>query len=165
MMFPFVPPPGTFRGSPPTLASPDAPLYANFIPTLATPWSVSGRVLPANPLALGDTGATGIFAAHVVAMDPATGMVIAASISGWSRSDPGPPVFDGAYRIAGLATGITQAYQVYAEPLDGPVSPGEVFESTVLCRNALTDPGWPVQFACSTPAPVTNFSTGLRFGP
>jgi len=175
VMFPFVPPAGTFLGSRPTLASPDAPLseddraalrqlYPNPRDT-AHQGSISGRILPANPLALAGTGTTGVFAAHVVALDAATGMVIAASISGWSCSDPGPPIFDGTYRIAGLATGITQAYQVYAEPLDGPVAPGEVFESTVLCRNALTDPGWPAQFACNTPPPVTDFSAGFRFGP
>ena len=174
MMFPFVPPAGTFRGSRPTLASPDAPLSEDDRAALRQLYpdlrdtvhqgSISGRVLPANPLGPAGTGTTGIFAGHVVAMDAATGMVIAASISGWSCSDPGPPIFDGAYRIAGLTTGITQAYQVYAEPLDGPVAPNDVFESTVLCRNALTDPGWPVQFACTRPLPVTNFSTGFRLG-
>ncbi len=175
IMFPFVPPAGTFRGSRPTLASPDAPLSEDDRAALRQLYpdprdtvyngSISGRVLPANPLALSGTGTTGIFAAHVVAIDSATGMVIAASISGWSCSDPGPPVFDGAYHIAGLSTGITQAYQVYAEPLDGPVATDEIFESTVLCRNALTDPGWPAQFACNTPSPVTDFSTGFRFVP
>ena len=175
VMFPFVPAAGTFRGSRPTPASPDAPLseddraglrqlYPDPRDTLHQ-GSIAGRILPASPVALAGTGTTGIFAAHVVAIDAATGVVIAAAISGWSCADPGPPVFDGAYRIAGLATGVNQSYQVYAEPLDGPVGPDEIFESTVLCRNALTDPGWPAQFACTTPAPNTQFSTGFRVGP
>ena len=54
--------------------------------------SISGHVLPANPLALSGepAGTTGIFAAQVVAVNAATGAVAAASISGWSCSDPGP---------------------------------------------------------------------------
>ena len=129
--------------------------------------SISGHVLPANPLALAGepAGTTGIFAAQVVAVDAATGAVAAASISGWSCSDPGPPVFDGSYSIQRLAVGASQAYQVYAEPLDGPVSPGDVFEESTTCRNALTDPGWPPQFACTAPSPITTFSVNFRAGP
>jgi hypothetical protein len=127
--------------------------------------SIAGRTLPANSLALSGTGATGIFAAHVVAIDAATGAVVAAAVSGWSCSAPGPPVFDGSDQIAHLPVGPGQAYQVYAEPLDGPVAPSDAFESSTLCRNALTDPGWPAQFACMTPAPITTFSTRVRSGP
>ena len=76
-----------------------------------------------------------------------------------------PPVFDGSYNIRQLAVGANQAYQVYAEPLDGPVSPGEVFEESTMCRNALTDPGWPPQFACTAPSPITSFSVNYRAGP
>ena len=54
---------------------------------------------------------------------------------------------------------------MYAEPLDGPVSPENVLAQTVLCRNAVSDPGWPAQFACSTPPPITNFSARIRPGP
>jgi hypothetical protein len=74
-------------------------------------------------------------------------------------------VFDGSYQIAHLPVGSGQAYQVYAEPLDGPVAPSDALESSMLCRNTLTDPGWPAQFACTTPAPITNFSTRIRSGP
>ena len=177
VMFPFVPAPGTYLGSRPGAQTPDAPL-SNDDRTAARVLypdpldsthvgTISGRVLPASPLALSGepAGTTGIYAAQVVAVDAATGAVAAAAISGWSCHDPGPPVFDGSYAIQRLAVGSNQAYQVYAEPLDGPVSPSDVFESSTICRNNLTDPGWPPQFACTAPAPVTTFSVGLRAGP
>lgn len=177
VMFPFVPAPGTFLGSRPSGQTPDAPLsdddrtavrvlYPN--PADSTHiGSISGHVLPANPLALSGepAGTTGVFAAQVVAVDAATGAVAAAAISGWSCRDPGPPVFDGSYTIQRLAVSSNQAYQVYAEPLDGPVSPADAFGSSTVCRNNLTDPGWPPQFACTEPAPVTTFSVGMRAGP
>jgi hypothetical protein len=179
VMFPFLPPAGTFLGSRPTSGSPDAPLAEDdravvraLYPDpsdIAHAGSIAGRILPANTLALSGTGATGIFAAHAVAIDAASGAVVAAAVSGWSCSGPGPAVFDGSYQISHLPVGPGQAYQVYAEPLDGPVAPSDAFESSTLCRNALTDPGWPAQFACVTPAPVTNFSTNfltrVRSGP
>jgi len=177
VMFPFVAAPGTFLGSRPSAQTPDAPLSDDdrtaarvLYPDLSDSThvgSISGHVLPANPLALSGepAGTTGIFAAQVVAVDAGTGAVTAAAISGWSCSDPGPPVFDGSYNIEKLAVGATQAYQVYAEPLDGPVSPSDVFEESTICRNNLTDPGWPPQFACTTPTPVTTFSVGVRAGP
>jgi hypothetical protein len=77
----------------------------------------------------------------------------------------GPAVFDGSYVIQGLAAGPSQAYQVYAEPLDGPVYPSDAYEQTTLCRNVLTDPGWPAQSACITPPAITDFSTRFRAGP
>jgi hypothetical protein len=107
----------------------------------------------------------------VVALDTATGAVMGAAFSGWSCTDPGPAVFDGSYLIEGLAAGSSQAYQIYAEPLDGPVYPSNALEAsdtsqgTTLCRNVLTDPGWPVQFACIAPTAITDFSTRFRAGP
>jgi hypothetical protein len=177
VMFPFVPPPGTFFGSRPTAQSPDAPLadddraavralYPDVSDT-AHVGSIGGHVLPANVLALAGepSGTTGISAAQVVAVDAATGAVAAAALSGWSCSDPGPPVFDGSYVIEHLAVGPSQAYQVYAEPLDGPVSPSDALEQSTICRNVLSDPGWPAQFACTAPTPITKFSVGVRAGP
>jgi hypothetical protein len=177
VMFPFVPAPGTFLGARPNAQTPDAPLsdddrtaarvlYPDASDTTHV-GSISGHVLPANALALAGepSDTTGIFAAEVVAVNAATGAVAAAAISGYSCHDPGPPVFDGSYNISRLAVGANQAYQVYAEPLDGPVSPSDVFESSTICRNNLTDPGWPSQFACSTPTPITTFSVGVRAGP
>jgi hypothetical protein len=177
VMFPFVPVPGTFLGSRPTTQVPDAPLADDDRTAVRALYpdpsdsthigSISGHILPANPLALSGepAGTTGIFAAQVVAVNAATGAVEAASISGWSCSDPGPPVFDGSYSIERLAVGANQNYQLYAEPLDGAVSPADVFEDSTTCRNTLTDPGWPPLFACTTPVPITNFSVGVRAGP
>lgn len=177
VMFPFVPAPGTFLGSRPGPQSLDAPLSDDDRTAVRVVYpdpsdsthigSISGHVLPASPLALSNEpgGTTGIFAAHVVALDAATGAVAAAAISGWSCSAPGPPVFDGAYTIQRLAVSSNQAYEVYAEPLDGPMSPANVFGDSTICRNNLTDPGWPPQFACTAPTPVTTFSVGVRAGP
>jgi hypothetical protein len=177
VMFPFVPAPGTFLGNRPTPQVPDAPLASDDETAVRVLYpdssdtthigSISGHVLPANPLALSGepSGTTGIFAAQVVAVDAATGAVAAASISGWSCSDPGPPIFDGSYKIAQLAVGASHSYQVYAEPLDGPVNPADVFEDSTICRNALSDPGWPPQFACTTPSPIMTFSVSERAGP
>jgi hypothetical protein len=62
MMFPFAPPPGQIAGSRPTAQSPDAPLSDDDRTGLRVPYpdpadtthigAISGRVLPANPLAL-----------------------------------------------------------------------------------------------------------------
>jgi hypothetical protein len=129
--------------------------------------SISGRILPANPLALSGepAGTTGIFPAHVVAVNAATGAVVAGAVSGWSCSYPGPPVFDGTYNVESLPVGANQAYWLYAQPFDGPVETGDILEQTTLCRNTLTDPGWPVQFACTAPQPLSNFSTAILSGP
>ena len=101
--------------------------------------TISGHVLPANPLVLpvSPPGVTGIFPAQVVAVDNATGAVAAAVMAGWSCSDPGPAQFDGSFSIERLAVGTSQNYQIYAEPLDGPVTLGNViYNLTSLCRNS-----------------------------
>lgn len=176
-MFPFVPSPGTFTGARSTPLFPDAPLgeddraairalYPDPFDSLHT-GSISGRVLPANPLALAADPATptGILGAQVVAVDETTGAVIGAAVSGWSCTDPGPPIFDGNYHIERLAVGTGQSYRIYAEPLDGPVTAADSFGQVTLCRNPLTDPGWPPPLACITPRPLTGFSTRIRAGP
>jgi hypothetical protein len=174
VMFPFVPSPGTFVGRRPSPPAPDAPLSEDDRAAMRVLYpdpsdslhsgSIRGRVLPANPLALaGDpAGPTGIFGAQVVAMDEITGAVIAAAVSGWSCSDPGPPVFDGSYRIERLPVDSGRSYHIYAEPLDGPVTAADAFGQVTLCRNQLTDPGWPPQLGCITPKPMVNFSTKIR---
>lgn len=178
MMFPFAPPPGQIAGSRPTAQSPDAPLsdddrtglrmlYPNPADTTHI-GAISGRVLPANPLALplSPPGVMGIFPAQVAALDNATGKVAAAVLAGWSCSDPGPPQFDGSYSLQHLPVGPSQSYTVYAEPLDGPVLLGNVmYNPTSLCRNATTDPGWPQQFSCTVPPPAAPFSARMRPGP
>jgi hypothetical protein len=178
MMFPFAPPPGQITGTRPTSQSPDAPLSDDDRTGLRVLYpdpadsvhigTIRGRVLPANPLALpiSPAGVTGVFPAQVVALDNATGTMTAAVMSGWSCNDPGPVQFDGTFSVQRLTVGSSQSYQIYAEPLDGPVVLGNViYNSTSLCRNSATDPGWPTQFACTAPASAAPFSARLQPGP
>jgi len=175
MMQPYAPGPGEFFGARPTAQAPDAPLADDDRTGLRVLYPdpadtthigvIAGRVLPSNPLEL-PSGTTGEFGAQVVAVDAGTGAVAASTIGGWSCADPGPPQFDGAYRIERLAVGPTQAYIVYAEPLDGPLEPSDVpGATTALCRNAITDASWPAQFSCTVPAVNNEFSTKARAGP
>lgn len=178
MMFPFAPPPGQMTGTRPTAQSPDAPLSDDDRTGLRVLYSdpgdsvhvgtIRGRVLPANSLVLplSPPGVTGIFPAQVVAVDNATGTVTAAVLAGWSCSDPGPAQFDGSYSLERLSVGTLQNYQIYAEPLDGPVTLDEVLAgSTSLCRNPLSDPGWPAQYACTIPQSAAPFSAQVRPSP
>jgi hypothetical protein len=175
MMDPFVAPRGQFLGDRPTTQAPDAPLadddrtglrvlYPDPTDTVHV-GSIRGRILPANPLSLPlqPAGVTGIFGAHVVAVDAASGAVVAGTLAGWSCSDPGPSQFDGSYILERLAVGPNRSYKLYAEPLDGPVDATEVAGTTAgLCRNVFTDPGWPSQFNCTVPGVDTNFTTRVR---
>ena len=178
MMFPFAPPPGQMTGSRPTAQSPDASLSDDDRTGLRILYpdpsdsahigTISGHVLPANPLTLpiSPAGVTGIFPAQVVALDNATGTVSAAAIAGWSCNDPGPVQFDGTFSLQRLLVGTLQSYQIYAEPLDGPVVLGSViYNSTSLCRNSTTDPGWPARYGCTVPASAAPFSARIRPGP
>jgi hypothetical protein len=175
MMSPFGPAPGTHLGARPTANEPDAPLADDDRAGLRALYPdasdtthigvISGRVLPANPLIL-PAGTTGVFGPQVVAVDSASGAVAAATLGGWSCVDPGPAQFDGSYSIEALPVGASQNYTIYAEPLDGPLEPSDVpGANSALCRNTLTDPGWPAQFACTVPPVATEFSTTMRSGP
>jgi len=173
MMYPYAPAPGTFNGTRPTSLQPDAPLgdddrtglrilYPDPADTVNV-GTISGRILPANPLSLplSPPGVTGIFGAHVVAVDQATGAVIAATIAGWSCAAPGPAQFDGTYQLDHLP--IQRSYTVYAEPLDGVVSPAQITPAiATLCRNPATDLGWPPLQGCVVPAANTSFTTRSR---
>jgi hypothetical protein len=173
MMYPYAPAPGTFSGSRPTPQQPDAPLadddrtglrilYPNPGDTVNV-GIITGRILPANPLSLPPSppGITGIFGAHVVAVDQSSGAVIAATIAGWSCAAPGPAQFDGTYELAHLP--LNRAYSVYAEPLNGVVAPAQITPAiATLCRNPTTDPGWPPLQACVVPAANTSFTTRSR---
>ena len=175
MMYPFAPAPGTFSGTRPTAQQPDAPLgdddrtglrvlYPDPADTVNI-GSLSGHILPANPLSLpaSPPGVTGIFGAHVVAVDAASGAVIGATLGGWSCAAPGPAQFDGSYEIGHLPVG--HSYQVYAEPLDNTVYPSLVIPATAsLCRNPTTDAGWPPLQACVVPTVNTSFTTRTRPG-
>jgi hypothetical protein len=170
MMYPFAPAPGTYANERPTAQTPDASLADDDRTGLRTLYpdptdtqyigSIQGLVLPANPLSLPTypPNVTGIFGAHVVAVNVATGAVIAGTLGGWSCQSPGPSKFDGTYAINHLPVGST--YSVYAEPLDGVVTPANVVPAlTTLCRNPTTDPSWPPAQACVVPAADTQFTT------
>jgi hypothetical protein len=176
MMYPFAPAPGTFSGARPTMQQPDAPLGDDdrtglrvLYPALSDAvhaGSISGRILPANPLSLpaAPPGVSGIFGAHVVAVDADSGAVVAATVGGWSCSGAGPAQFDGSYEIDRLLVG--RSYSVYAEPLDGVVVPAQIGPAIVsLCRNSTTDAGWPPLQGCVVPAVDTSFTTRVRPGP
>jgi hypothetical protein len=176
IMFPFAAAPGTFSGQRPTAQQPDAPLgdddraglrtlYTDPTDTAYT-GSIQGQILPANPLSLPSTpsGVTGIFGAHVVAVNVATGNVMAATLGGWSCSAPGPAQFDGTYLIQHLPVG--NSYSVYVEPLNGVVQPANVSTTlATLCRNENTDPGWPPAQACVAPAADQEFTTATLPAP
>jgi hypothetical protein len=176
MMFPFAPAPGTYTGMRPTAQQPDAPLSDDDRTGLRVLYhdptdtqfigSIQGRILPANPLSLpaSPPGVTGVFGAHVVALDAASGAVIAGTLGGWSCQAPGPAQFDGTYQIGGLA--VNHTYKIYVEPLNGVVGPSEVSNALVsLCRNAATDPGWPPLQSCVVPQPNLEFTTATRSSP
>jgi hypothetical protein len=169
MMFPFAPTPGTFAGARPTAQQPDAPLSDDHRTGLRVLYhdpndstyigSVQGGIVPANPLSLpaAPPGVTGIFLAHVVAIDSSSGAVVAGSLGGWSCQAPGPSQFDGSYEIDGLAVG--RSYNLYVEPLNGAAGPATVTNAFLpLSRNSTTDPGWPPLQACIVPAPDLEFT-------
>jgi matrixin len=176
MMFPFAPAPGTFTGMRPTAQQPDAPLGEDDRTGLRVLYhdpadtqfvgSIRGVILPANPLSLpaSPPGVTGVFGAHVVAVDAASGSVIAGTLAGWSCQAPGPAQFDGTYKIGALA--LNHTYKIYAEPLNGAVGPSEVSNAlTSLCRNPATDPGWPPLQSCVVPQLNIEFTTATRSSP
>jgi hypothetical protein len=178
MMFPFAPTPGQWTGTRPTAQSPDAMLsdddrtglrvlYPNSSDSVHV-GTIIGRILPANPAMLpaSPSGVTGIFPAQVVAVDNATGAIAAAVFAGWSCTGTGPAQFDGTFSLERMTVGTSQNYQIYAEPLDGPVNFGNViYNLTSLCRNSTSDPGWPAQFACTVPASTVPFSARILTGP
>ncbi len=135
-MFPCAHMPGTFSTPRPGPQQPDAPLgdddrtglralYPD-ASVLTHTGSIQGRVLPANPISLPVTppNVTGIYGAQVVAVDAASGAVIAGTIGGRSCTAAGATQFDGGYNIPKLPVG--HSYTVYAEPLDGAVDPSQI---------------------------------------
>jgi hypothetical protein len=173
-MFPFVPSPGTYFSPRPTTQMPDAPLSDDDRTGLRVLYpdptdtthigAISGHILPANPLSLAlQPGTTGILAAQVVAVDGATGKVVAATQAGWSCGGAGPPVFDGSYAFARLPVSSAQTYQIYVEPFTGPEDSSDVAGTLAnLCRNQTTDANWPAQFSCTVPTVTTNFTARIR---
>ena len=170
-MFPFAPAPGTYRGARPASAAPDAPLADDdraglrvAYPGAAAFGTIRGRILPANPLSLAGIPAaapgmavTGYYGAQVVAVDAATGAVVAGTLAGWSCDVAQQRTnFDGSYEIGGLPLG--RSYAVYAEPLTGPVAPGMLSGplATQPCSTGTSN-------ACTPPAANTLF--GARVMP
>jgi Matrixin len=175
IMFPYAPPPGQFLGDRPTAQEPDGPLadddrtgirmlYPDPSDTVNV-GSIRGRVLPANPFALATLPApspsrsvTGIFGAHVVAVDANTGAVIAGALAGWSCDASNPPAqFDGSFDIERLPVG--HSYLIYAEPLDGLVGAGD-FSNALddICSSSAAT-------VCTTPAVNTNFNPRILPAP
>lgn len=175
MMFPFAPTPGTFSGARPTAGQPDAPLgeddrtglrvlYPDASDVVRT-GSIRGRIVNANPLSLplSPPGVTGVFGSQVVAVDAESGAIVGATAGGWSCSGAGPTQFDGGYAIERLPVG--HSYLVYAEPLNGAVDPSQISNATAsLCRNATSDPGWPVLQSCVVPPVDISFTVRTRPG-
>jgi hypothetical protein len=172
VMTPFAPPPGTYWGPRPTATAPDTPLSDDDRTGLRVLYPdpndttdvgvITGRVLPANPLSLAGLPATaageyvtGIFGAHVVAVDVDTGQVVAGALAGWScASASSAPVFDGMYTIERLPLGRT--YNIYIEPLDGGFAPSDIGGNGLnLCSTSNATP-------CSVPPVNTDFAAHVR---
>ncbi|MGC2506009.1 MAG: matrixin family metalloprotease, partial [Candidatus Acidiferrales bacterium] len=168
IMFPFAPPEGQFLGDRPTAEAPDGPLsdddrtgirvlYPDPDDTVNV-GGISGRVVPANPFALATLAApspgafiTGIFGAHVVAVDSDTGAVIAGTLGGWTCNAATSSLeFDGSFDIERLPVG--HNYLTYAEPLVGLAQPADfsIALGDLCASNAAT--------VCSTPPVDTNFN-------
>jgi len=173
MMYPFAPRQGQFTGTRCTpntvcdlpLADDDRAGLRALYPNPADPniGTISGYILPANPLTLAGLpspspgrSVTGIFGAHVVAVDEATGAVVAGTLGGWS-CDPNnlPSQFDGFYKIEGLPVG--RSYKIFVEPLDSPT------DSTAI-QNAIDALCWQVSknAVCTPPAVHTGFTTKIK---
>lgn len=172
LMFPYAPPPGQYLGDRPTAQAPDGPLsdddHAGIRWLYPDPndtvdiGAIRGRVLPANPFALAalpapspGSAVTGIFGAHVVAVDADTGAVMAGTLGGWRCDPANPPLrFDGSFAIERLPVG--HNYLIYAEPLVGVAVPGD-FRVALgdLCASGGTT-------ACATPVADTNFNPRIR---
>lgn len=170
LMFPYSPSPGQFAGARPTALQPDAPLADDDRTGIRTLYpdpadtvnvgAISGRVVPANPFSLATQPApspgssvTGIFGAHVVAVNADTGAVVAGAIQGWSCSASSPPAqFDGSFDIERLPIG--ENYVIYAEPLVNLAAPSD-FDSTLGSCPSGSAP------ACAAPAANTNFNPSL----
>jgi len=119
---------------------------------------IRGRVVPANPIALAGLAetspgraVTGIFGAHVLAVDADTGEIVAGVLAGWSCDPASPPVrFDGSFVLERLPLG--RNYKIYVEPLDGPVSAANVQGGVQsLCRSDVPQP-------CTPPPVSTRFT-------
>jgi hypothetical protein len=181
MMWPYVSAKGSYTGLRPTPQALDAPLADDDRAGLRVLYpdpsdttnagSISGKVLPANPLSLAGLPepspgrkVTGIFGAQVVAVDAATGAVIAATLAGWS-CDPSdlPTKFDGYFIIEKLPVG--RSYIIFAEPLDDPTTNGNICGALLdLCRAGTNNSCTLALDQKGCPTVNTNFNTRVRPG-
>ena len=100
---------------------------------------------------------TGIFGAHVVAVDAATGAVVAGTMGGWSctQGQQLPSNFDGFYKIEGLPVG--RSYKIFVEPLDSPTDSGDISNALdALCSQVS------INDVCMPPAVHTGFTTKIK---
>ncbi|MGA8142724.1 MAG: matrixin family metalloprotease [Candidatus Acidiferrales bacterium] len=172
LMFPFSPPPGQFLGARATPQASGGPLSDDDRTGIRSVYpdpndavntgALSGRILPANTFALANIPApsagssvTGIFGAHVVALDADTGAVVAATVGGWSCNGASQQLqFDGSFQIQRLP--LNRSYRVYTEPIEGLVTPANFTDALAdLCRPNSASP-------CTTPAVNTNFNVRTR---
>lgn len=171
MMFPYAPPPGQFLGACPTAQAPDGPLADDDRTGIRALYpdpndsinigAIRGQVQPANPFALATlvapspgTSVTGIFGAHVVAVDADTGAVVAGTSGGWSCNANQAAQFDGSFDIERLPVG--RNYMIYVEPLNGLAAPGDFSESLAdLCSSGGGS-------SCTTPAADANSNPRTR---
>lgn len=167
MMFPFAPPLGQYTGTRPSPSAPDAPLADDDRTGLRSVYpdpndvvnvgTISGALVPANPFALATIpspaageSVTGIFGAHVVAVDADSGAVVAGTIGGWGCGANGTTEFDGSFAIERLP--VQHNYVLYAEPVDGIAMAGDFSVALGdLCAASGTG-------ACTTPGVNTNFN-------
>jgi len=171
LMFPFWPPPGQFLGVWPTAQAPDGPLADDDRTEIRVLYpdpndavnvgTIQGKILPAAPFALAErpspdpgSAVRGIFVAHVVAVDAATGSVIAGTIGGWSCNAANPPTqFDGTFTLERLPVG--HSYQIYAEPIIGIVGPGDFSGALDDLCSTTAGP------TCTTPNVNTSFNVRI----
>jgi hypothetical protein len=124
--------------------------------------AIQGRILLANQLALAEfhapeseSAGTGIFGAQVVAVDAATGSVIAGTLGGWSCSTAIPPTpLEGTFEREHLP--VAHSNQIYAEPMIGVIGPGDLSEALDNLCSATIAP------RCSTLNVNTNFHVRFR---
>lgn len=114
LMWPFAPPAGNFQRA---LLADDQAGIASLYAT-ASFASAAGQIAGRVVNAFGQP----VFGAHVVAVNTTTGASVVGTVAA-GRCVNGQYVYDGSYLVEGLDPG---GYFVYAEPLDGPTSPGDL---------------------------------------
>jgi hypothetical protein len=119
--------------------------------------TISGQILPANrfaniPAPATGSFVTGIFGAHVFAVDADTGSVIAATLGGWSCNAANQKLqFDGSYEIQRLP--LNRNYKIHAQPLEGLATPANLSDPIQSLCGPQSVP------SCTAPTANTNFNS------